>query len=69
MPGLLNLWYEQMPYHKILPLEYDLSIKIFVSCSPLADFVLSLLKETVAGVLLNPPLDCSAPDSDSCRVR
>jgi hypothetical protein len=28
MPGLLNLWYEQMPYHKILPLEYNLSMKI-----------------------------------------
>lgn len=28
MPGLLNFWYEQLTYHKILPSEYILSIKI-----------------------------------------
>jgi hypothetical protein len=28
MPGLLNFWYEQLTYHKILPLEYNLSMKI-----------------------------------------
>jgi len=28
MPELLNLWYEQPAYHKILPLVCDLSMKI-----------------------------------------
>jgi len=28
MPELLNLLYEQLSYHKILPLEYNLSTKI-----------------------------------------
>jgi len=28
MPELLNYWCEQLSYHKILPLEYNLSIKI-----------------------------------------
>jgi hypothetical protein len=39
MPGLLNLWYEQMPYHKILPLEYNLSTRIFGLPSRLVSFV------------------------------
>jgi hypothetical protein len=39
MPELLNLWYEQLSYHKILPLVYNLSMEIsrcaarwFISC-------------------------------------
>ncbi len=28
MPELLNLWYEQLAYHKILPSEFSLSMKI-----------------------------------------
>jgi Fe-S cluster biosynthesis and repair protein YggX len=28
MPALLNLWYEQLAYHKILPSVCDLSMKI-----------------------------------------
>ena|SRR5260221_8312938 len=31
MPGLLNLWYEQLAYHKILPPVCDLSMKILHS--------------------------------------
>ena len=33
MPELLNLWYEQPAYHKILPLVCDLSMKISHSLS------------------------------------
>ena len=41
MPKLLNLWYEQLSYHKILPRVYNLSMKISchvarwpISCLP-----------------------------------
>jgi hypothetical protein len=45
MPKLLNFWYEQLSYHKILPLEYNLSMKISCHRSPLADFVPPLREE------------------------
>jgi hypothetical protein len=38
MPELLNLWYEQHAYHKILPSEFNLSMEISL---PLADWVTS----------------------------
>jgi len=51
MPKLLKWWYEQLSYHKILPLVYNLSTKIFVSSIPLADFVLPLQEEKSVGAL------------------
>jgi hypothetical protein len=43
LPELLNLWYEQHAYHKILPSEYDLSMKILRCLVRLDGFVLPLL--------------------------
>jgi len=39
MPTLLNLWYEQLSYPKILPLVYNLSMKISRPRSLLERFV------------------------------
>ena len=41
MPGPLNVWYERLTYHKILPLEYILSTRISRSRVGLASPVLS----------------------------
>ncbi len=43
MPGLLNLWYEQLSYHKILPFVCNLSIEISQYRAILVKYVLGLL--------------------------
>ena len=46
MPELLNFLYEQLSYHKILPLVCNLSMKILLSRTILVKRVLRLRRET-----------------------
>ena len=39
MPALLNLWYEQLSYHKILPFVCNLSTQISLCCTILVNHV------------------------------
>jgi len=48
MPGLLNLLYEQLSYHKILPFVCNLSMKISLHRAILVKHVLRLLARTHA---------------------
>jgi len=48
MPGLLNLWYEQLSYHKILPFVCNLSIEISLHRAILVNYVLGWLGGTHA---------------------
>ena len=48
MPGLLNLWYEQLSYHKILPFVCNLSMKISLHRTILVTDVLDLPAPTHA---------------------
>lgn len=70
MPELLNFWYEQLSYHKILPLEYNLSMKISCHAALWPSSCLPSGKKSSPTLVPNlATLMSSRPDSALPRVR
>ena len=59
MPELPHYWYGQLSYHKILPLEYNLSIEISYRIGQWAMSCLPLPKEKSGALRSHSPFSSS----------
>jgi hypothetical protein len=66
MPGLLNLWYEQLSYHKILPFVCNLSIEISLHRAILVEYVLGVLGRTQQNFTGSAELSCQKSVQGQC---